>query len=223
MDARAVKKQEPKPATRRQAQANSRREQLLAVALDHFAEQGVRGTSIRDIARAAGVTEGLIYHYFDDKAGLIRAVIERFTFAEEMAAQLSDAADLPAPEALYCIGKRLFALLSRNRKYVMMVTTQAQRDPQVARVLGQVMGRGFQPGLALIRKRIASGELRPHDPAITLRLLHGSLLWFFLTHEKLSPPLPKISANSFISGISEIVLNGIVAPKTRTQRKEKCR
>src|SRR5712671_6454217 len=43
-------------------------------ALQEFATRGVAATSIRDIARAAGVSPGLVQHHFRSKAGLRRAV-----------------------------------------------------------------------------------------------------------------------------------------------------
>src|ERR1041385_4982883 len=49
--------------TRRQ-QAEQRRIQLLDTALEVFAAHGFDGTSVKDLAEAAGVTQGLLYHYF---------------------------------------------------------------------------------------------------------------------------------------------------------------
>src|SRR6478672_12126266 len=108
------------PATRRQEQAAARREQLLAAALDLFAEKGVRETSIRDIAQTAGITEGLIYHYFESKSALLRAVMERYDCLPEMTSIEGALDNLPAREALVQMGLQFLRLLSRNRKYVTM-------------------------------------------------------------------------------------------------------
>jgi AcrR family transcriptional regulator len=43
-------------------------------ALARFAARGVAGTSIRDVAKAAGVSPGLVQHHFRSKAGLRKAV-----------------------------------------------------------------------------------------------------------------------------------------------------
>lgn len=50
------------------------RERLLAAALALFATQGVGATSLREVARVAGVAPGLVGHYFGSKAGLHEAV-----------------------------------------------------------------------------------------------------------------------------------------------------
>ena len=46
------------------------RAQILEAALDLFSRQGYRGTSIRDISKAAGVSTGSVYHHFNDKEEL---------------------------------------------------------------------------------------------------------------------------------------------------------
>jgi AcrR family transcriptional regulator len=197
--------------TRRQAQADTRREQLLAVALDQFSKKGVRGSTIRDIAQAAGITEGLIYHYFPSKLALFQAVMVRYSPAEEMTALIAGLKGVPAREALPRLGRRFLELLAANRDFVTMVHAEVHRDPAVAKVLAQTIAPAFQAGRQLIEERIAAGELRPHDPAVSLRLFHGSLFWFFLMQPKLSPPLPPMDAETFLRGAVDIMLEGIAA------------
>jgi AcrR family transcriptional regulator len=197
-----------KTGTRRQEQAAARREQLLAVTLDLFAERGVQGTAIRDIARAAGITEGLIYHYFPSKSALLRAVMERYDCLPEMTEIAPILASVPVREALVQMGLRFIELVSRNRKYVTMIHTEAQRDPEVAQALSAFCTRGLDWAREFLESRIAKGELRPHDAAITIRLLHHGLLWFQVMEQTLSPPL---DGESFVRGAVDVVLTGIAA------------
>src|SRR6185369_14555764 len=53
------------------------RERLLDAAEREFATQGFAGARLRGIAGAAGVQPALIHHYFADKDGLYRAVLDR--------------------------------------------------------------------------------------------------------------------------------------------------
>ena len=48
----------------RRQQAEQRRAQLIDTALGVFAEKGVEGTTVKDLSEAAGVAQGLLYHYF---------------------------------------------------------------------------------------------------------------------------------------------------------------
>ncbi|MDN3354798.1 TetR/AcrR family transcriptional regulator [Actinomadura sp. DC4] len=52
------------------------RDRIVATAADLMFRQGVAGTSIPDVQQAAGVSASQIYHYFGDKRGLVRAVID---------------------------------------------------------------------------------------------------------------------------------------------------
>ena len=66
---------EPKP--RRERNAALTRERLLDAGLREFARVGFAGARLREIADAAGVQPALIHHYFTDKHGLYRAVLDR--------------------------------------------------------------------------------------------------------------------------------------------------
>src|ERR687890_2389322 len=50
--------------------------ELVARARELFAQRGFAATSIEDIVRAAGVTRGALYHHFDSKTDVFRAVFE---------------------------------------------------------------------------------------------------------------------------------------------------
>ncbi|MFB6240292.1 MAG: TetR/AcrR family transcriptional regulator, partial [Gemmatimonadota bacterium] len=53
------------------------RERILEAALRLFGSRGFQETSVAEIARAAGVSKGLVYHYFDTKRDVLGAVFER--------------------------------------------------------------------------------------------------------------------------------------------------
>jgi AcrR family transcriptional regulator len=54
-------------------------EKIIKVAIDLFASNGFKGTSIRDIAKIAGTTSSNIYYYFRNKEGLLFAILEQST------------------------------------------------------------------------------------------------------------------------------------------------
>ena len=65
---------------------DARREALIAAMLDLVAEHGVGGATVRAVAARAGVTPGLIRHYFGSKEALTRAA-----YAQVMTAMTRDA------------------------------------------------------------------------------------------------------------------------------------
>lgn len=97
------------------------RNSLLDAAERVFLAQGVAGTSLNDIAEAAGTTRGAIYWHFRDKADLFNAMMDRVVMPLQCAmesAQPSAGAD-PLP----CLRKSLREALR-----------QTARDPQTRRV-----------------------------------------------------------------------------------------
>src|ERR1700736_430894 len=61
-------------SARRVPRSASRREQILAAALDVFLAKGVARASIDDIRRRSGASIGSIYHHFDGKRGIAAAL-----------------------------------------------------------------------------------------------------------------------------------------------------
>src|SRR5437016_6311847 len=64
-----------KPQPRWRRRKDDRPAEILAAALDCFAERGFAATRLDDIARRAGVTRGTLYLYFQSKEDLFKAVI----------------------------------------------------------------------------------------------------------------------------------------------------
>ena len=61
-----------------QPAATDRRAELLAIAAGLFAERGLRATTVRDIADAAGILSGSLYHHFDSKESMVDEILRGF-------------------------------------------------------------------------------------------------------------------------------------------------
>ncbi len=71
----AVERQQQQRQQRQLAMSDTRRALVLDSARSVFAEKGVEGASIREIARRAGYTPGAIYSYFDSKEAIYAALL----------------------------------------------------------------------------------------------------------------------------------------------------
>jgi TetR/AcrR family transcriptional regulator, cholesterol catabolism regulator len=58
---------------------SERREQILAIAADLFAERGFAATTVREIADAAGILSGSLYHHFDSKEAMVEELLRDFS------------------------------------------------------------------------------------------------------------------------------------------------
>jgi AcrR family transcriptional regulator len=57
---------------------SDRRAELLALAARMFAERGLKATTVRDIADAAGILSGSLYHHFDSKESMVDEILRGF-------------------------------------------------------------------------------------------------------------------------------------------------
>ena len=73
-----AEKDTERPLTRR---GRETRQRILAAAAELMFENGVAETTLEDIRAAAGVSGSQVYHYFEDKQALVRAVIDYQTDA----------------------------------------------------------------------------------------------------------------------------------------------
>ena len=73
---RAPKKSSKAPKVRERFEVDARRAQLLALGLVAFSERTYDDVSIEDIATTAGVSKGLVYHYFPSKRDFYIAALE---------------------------------------------------------------------------------------------------------------------------------------------------
>jgi AcrR family transcriptional regulator len=76
-------------ATTRRLTAEQRRRQLIAVALELFAQRGYRATTMDDIADAAGVTKPLLYQHFSSKRALYLELVD--SIAQDLLAEVRTA------------------------------------------------------------------------------------------------------------------------------------
>lgn len=87
------------PARTRPAASITRAEEMMAAALDLFAERNFASVTIKDIAKAVGVNTALLYYYFENKEDLFRATIETtvnqaFAHFRELRLRHTDPADI---------------------------------------------------------------------------------------------------------------------------------
>lgn len=93
---------------------DERKKQLLRVALDVFIEKGYYGTSTREIARRAGVSSGLLFHYFSNKDSIYLELVK--IGVEEMKIDTEIAMNAPC-EYLFQTIKNTFEQLESNSSF----------------------------------------------------------------------------------------------------------
>lgn len=127
----------PAAPTRHRLDTDARREQLLALGLAMFSQRSFDEVQIDDVARAAGISRGLLYHYFPNKRDFYLAVLRA------AAAKLLDATaatpDTP-PYLRLRTGLRAYLDFARShaRGQISLLRSGVGIDPEVAGIVQQV-------------------------------------------------------------------------------------
>jgi AcrR family transcriptional regulator len=106
------------------------RSTLLEAAAAEFAKNGLRGTRIQDIVKAAGVNERMIYHHFGSKEGLYRAVMleQRFRMGHAWAPAFEKAATMEPYDGLRLIFGALFDVIVGSPQIAALFAHEALVD-----------------------------------------------------------------------------------------------
>ena len=94
--------------------AVERREQLIEIACELFAERGFEGTSVEEIAARAGVSKPVVYEHFGGKEGAYAVVVDRET--KTLHTAIRDALDTPGGGARELLERGAMALLEYIEK-----------------------------------------------------------------------------------------------------------
>lgn len=118
---------------RRRLSPHERREQLLELGLTMLSTRSLEQMSVEDIAEAAGVSRGLLFHYFSSKHDFHLAVVQRLSAA--MLAATEPDPTLGAVPALRASVASYLAFVSENRAaYVSLLRGSASGDPEMRAV-----------------------------------------------------------------------------------------
>jgi len=118
-------------------------------------------TTTKQIAEQAGIREGLLYHYFPSKLGILNAVVtRRHTFVGEMFASIEGAEGRPAGEVMRSVGDTLIQTFGREVELARIILGEAQVNADVHGVFREMIESVAGRLAKYLEQRIQAGELR---------------------------------------------------------------
>lgn len=157
--------------------SDERRDVLIDKLADHVLAAGLSASSLRPLARAAGISDRMLLYYFKDKAAVLAAVLERI--AGRLVTML-DQHRAPAPLPLAMLREKLLAIVFDDalwpymRVWLEVASLSARGDPLFRDIGGQI-GRGFLAwGIAQLNS--PTPEARATDAASLMIAIEGSLV-----------------------------------------------
>lgn len=210
-----------------QQMPTSARPAILAAARRLFAGRGYAGTSMREIASAAGVSKAAIYHHFRDKRRLYQGLLTEGIQALTLAIR-SVSAEGPARAQLGRIILLHLEFAGAHADLLRMVVQEQWRAGERRRPEGERAERGragdrLPPSaggivrhheeevavfMEVLRRGIAQGEFKPVDPALTARALCVVIDILSAGYLMATPAVP---AAEIAQNAMDVLLNGLAA------------
>lgn len=193
-----------------------RRSQILAVAVSLFSQRGFRGTTTKEIAHAAGVSEAMVFRHFATKEELYAAILDHKACSHEnfdpavMAAEAIKRKDDRAVFESLALGA-----LNHHEKdpeFQRLLLHSALEKHQLAEMFfNEFVRRVYEFLGAYIRERQSDGAFVEVDPAIVVRCFIGMVMHQSLNNNLWDPDrrLLNISNESAAKYFTDILLNGI--------------
>jgi AcrR family transcriptional regulator len=138
---------------------------ILEAARDLLAERGLEALSMRAVARRVGVSATAIYHHFENKEALVRAVVD--AGYQRMESYLQHAArphPLGSRERLRALGEAYVRFALENREYFKVLFTLEMQRPHSLEESPE--GGGYRLLLETVAQTMDSGAIRRADPEL---------------------------------------------------------
>jgi AcrR family transcriptional regulator len=149
-------------------QVDERRRLLLELGAELFARHSFTELSMAEIAREAGISKPLLYHYFPSKRAFFLATLQ--AAAEEVSRRTEPDPALPPAQALAASLDAFLAWIEENELAYRKLIESAGSVPEVGALIAEVRDR--------TSARILEGLGVPSDPPPRLRAAARGWLWF---------------------------------------------
>jgi AcrR family transcriptional regulator len=199
----------PKGVRLSDEERDRQRRKIFQAASRLFIRQGFHETSMRQVARAAGMGKATLYDYFANKEEILLFFVERLMDVAHVAASQIGAQDLPCPEKLRRIIHSLWEYLQENREMAILISKEASRlGLQATRRLAARRLKYRSILETVIRQGVEEGSLHPIDARLAALALHSMItvpFYDWLLHQEAD------KAHMDPDALLRLFLEGVVA------------
>lgn len=189
---------------------DARRTQILDAATEVFAQKGFHRATIKQIASAAGVADGTIYNYFDNKTALLLGILDRLNETDSRAEDMAGLVSGTDPkEFMAAYMRHRIDLLWPNIEIFRAVLPELMvNTPLRSQYYDEVVAPSLHVAEALFSGAMEAGEMRTMDVALAVRTLAGTFLGMLVLQllgdeeiARRTDELPDVLASLFYDGM----------------------
>ena len=195
-----------------------RRQQILGVAMRLFSQHGFRGTTTKEIAQAAGVSEAMVFRHFANKQELYSAILD----FKACSGSLGDPREFLAEHLRRKDDRAVFTELARalmhhhesDQEFLRLLTHAALEEHELAQMFWERTIRTMYEFLGgYVRERQRDGAFRQIEPAVVVRAFLGTIIHHSLNNTLWDKrrTLLDISNERAAAEFTEILLRGVEA------------
>lgn len=166
---------------------NDKQLQIIKIAEELFASRGFEGTSVRDIADAAGINIAMISYYFGSKEKLMEAIFELRTNHVKMKVEslINDDSLSHFDKISHLIEDHISRVVDNLCFYKIMVTEQlVNKSGALSDLVKQVKKKNVEVISELIEQGVQAGEFKPVDDVpLFLNTMHGTVSTTMLSED----------------------------------------
>ncbi len=205
----------------RRLSAEDRRRQIVQAAIELFARKGFDGTTTREIAQAANVSEALIFRHFPTKHDLYRAIIDHKmkecsrSFREELWEAMAHRDD----RAFFTrLAEEILRIYREDPDFMRLMLFSALEKHELSRMVYEThVAEMFQELAAYISRRVRERAFRAVNPRVAARAFVGMVAHHALVRELFDPAghLLKIEDHTAARAFATIFLEGVTRQPNR--------
>ncbi len=193
---------------------DARPEEIIAAALEVFADRGFAATKLEDVARRAGVTKGTIYLYFENKEALFKALIRQTivpviakgeALAQSFTGSARDLFERLVREYWRLVGETALVGIPK------LMMAEAANFPQLARFYyEEVVTRGHRLMAGVIERGVKAGEFRRVDVMVAAKLAMSPVMHAVIARKAFSACMPEgFDVGKYLDTHIDLYLHGI--------------
>lgn len=208
-----------------------RRLQILVVAVRLFSERGFRGTTTKEIAQAAGVSEAMVFRHFATKEELYAAILDHKACSSgtnfDPAVMAADAIARKDDRAVFeSLALGALQYHEKDPEFQRLLLHSALEKHELSQMFfDQFVRRVYEFLGGYIRERQREGALIEIDPAIMVRSFIGMVMHHSLNNNLWDPQrrLLNISNEEAARNFTNILLDGVTTPNGQRRTRSNSR
>lgn len=185
----------------------------MEAALKVFADKGFDLATNKDIARAAGITPGLIYHYFKSKREVLLAAMEKNSPLKVIRAVTPSMLEMAPERFLSFVLREILSILETD-EFVVMIRVflpEAMHKGALAPPVFAAMTEATSFLERYLRSKMKTGDLNRADAALISHLLLGGMMDIVLRRQVIRDPgVLRFSRDQIVESLVTTTLRGLL-------------